>query len=378
MRIASLSTIAPLSSVITAAAAANATTFGLGAALRAALPESALIPSDQLEDLRLSEPIRELLDREFRDKMGGSVEHKPVDTEISKQLQILFTVARAQSLELVLLQIPASILRDGNQIRRLLVLSYVLRNKTVRLFSPDLPGEPTSAFNGLKKLWQEEENIQIEFVPMSHLEELRDGKGDLGNVLRLDALAASRPTTTTTTATTPAPAGAAAAPLTIRIFLASSQELETDRDQFDLYFRQQNDQLIKKGLYLKIERWENFLDAMSETRLQDEYNKAVRECDIFVSLFFTKTGKFTEEEFDTAHQQFEKNQKPLIYTFFKNADVKTGDISDEVLSLLNFRKKLKSLGHYQTNYNDIEHLKRQFRDQLDKLLETRGGTYWES
>ena len=41
---------------------------------------------------------------------------------------------------------------------------------------------------------------------------------------------------------------------------------------------------------------------MSETRLQDEYNKAVRDCDVFVSLFFTKTGKFTEEEFDMAHR----------------------------------------------------------------------------
>ena len=63
---------------------------------------------------------------------------------------------------------------------------------------------------------------------------------------------------------------------TIRIFLASSSELREDRDEFDLYFRQQNDQLRKQGLYLEIVRWENFLDAMSETRLQDEYNKAVR------------------------------------------------------------------------------------------------------
>lgn len=63
---------------------------------------------------------------------------------------------------------------------------------------------------------------------------------------------------------------------TIKIFLASSAELKDERDQFDLYFRQQNDELRKQGLYLKIIRWENFLDAMSESRLQDEYNKEVR------------------------------------------------------------------------------------------------------
>ena len=111
---------------------------------------------------------------------------------------------------------------------------------------------------------------------------------------------------------------------TIQIFLASSAELREDRDAFDLYFRQQNDQLRKQGVYLKIVRWENFLDAMSDTRLQDEYNKAIRDCDIFVCLFFTKTGKFTEEEFDVAHRQFKDSGRPRIYTFFKNADIKTG------------------------------------------------------
>src|SRR5206468_1813954 len=95
--------------------------------------------------------------------------------------------------------------------------------------------------------------------------------------------------------------------------LASSEELRADRDEFDLYFRQQNDFLLQRGLYLQIIRWENFLDAMSETRLQDEYNKEVRAADIFVSLFMTKTGKYTEEEFDVANQAFHTMGKPRIF-----------------------------------------------------------------
>lgn len=55
---------------------------------------------------------------------------------------------------------------------------------------------------------------------------------------------------------------------------------------------------------MEVVRWENFLDAISETRLQDEYNAEVRKCEIFIALFFTKTGKFTEEEFDVAHNHF--------------------------------------------------------------------------
>ncbi|MFA5922385.1 MAG: COR domain-containing protein [Methylococcaceae bacterium] len=156
---------------------------------------------------------------------------------------------------------------------------------------------------------------------------------------------------------------------TIKIFLASSSELKEDRDAFELYFRQQNDQLRKQGIYLEIVRWENFLDAMSDTRLQDEYNKEVKACDIFISLFFSKTGKYTEEEFDTAHKQFLDTKKPLIYTFFKNAPLNSGSIGDEINSLLNFKNKLASLGHFYTSYDNIEHLKRQFNDQIEILRE---------
>ncbi len=156
----------------------------------------------------------------------------------------------------------------------------------------------------------------------------------------------------------------------IKIFLASSSELVEDRDAFDLYFRQHNDHLRAQGIYLKIVRWENFLDAMSETRLQDEYNREVRDCDIFVSLFMTKTGKFTEEEFDTAHQAFKASGSPKIYTFFKDAVTSTAKVREEDFkSLWAFQKKLKELGHFHTGYESTEHLKRQFRDQLDKLLD---------
>jgi len=157
---------------------------------------------------------------------------------------------------------------------------------------------------------------------------------------------------------------------TIKVFLASSEELREDRDAFDLYCRQQNDQLRKQGLYLQIVRWENFLDVMADTRLQDEYNREVRACDIFVSLFMTKTGKYTEEEFDVAHQTFKGTGKPLIYTFFKEAQVSTSAAHREGLtSLWEFQEKLKQLGHFYTQYKSIEDLKLRFRDQLAKLHE---------
>jgi hypothetical protein len=107
---------------------------------------------------------------------------------------------------------------------------------------------------------------------------------------------------------------------------------------------------------------------MSATRLQDEYNKAITGCDIFVSLFHTKVGKYTEEEFIKALETFKANGKLRIYTYFKDAPINPSEINeDDILSLLNFKKKLKNLGHFYTIYANIDELKHKFGEQLIKL-----------
>jgi small GTP-binding protein len=131
-----------------------------------------------------------------------------------------------------------------------------------------------------------------------------------------------------------------AAPRTIKIFLASSSELREDRDAFELHFLRKNKDFRCQGFEVDVIRWETSLDAMSKTRLQEDYNEKVRKSDIFVSLFKTKTGKYTEEEFDEAHTMFMDKKKPLIYTYFKDVHVNTGSITEEFTTLLAFKKKL--------------------------------------
>jgi hypothetical protein len=156
----------------------------------------------------------------------------------------------------------------------------------------------------------------------------------------------------------------------IRIFLASSSELIDDRNAIDLYCRQENDTLLKKGIYLEIIRWENFLDAMSETRLQVEYNLAIKNCDIFLCLFKTRTGQYTAEEFQVAYRSFKETGKPLIYTFFMKAEVGNDPKNRAPLtSLWDFQDELSKLGHFYTKYNSIHDLQLQFSRQLDKLID---------
>ena len=157
-----------------------------------------------------------------------------------------------------------------------------------------------------------------------------------------------------------------------RLFLASSAELEADRKEFEIFIGRKNKDWFDRGVFLELIVWEDFLDAVSKTRLQDEYNKAIRECDVFVMLFFTKVGPYTEEEFETAFGQFKATNKPFIFTYFKHAEISTGSANtSDLMSLRAFQDKLKALGHYQTVYETVDGLKLHFGQQLDKLAANR-------
>ena len=80
-----------------------------------------------------------------------------------------------------------------------------------------------------------------------------------------------------------------------KIFLASSSELKEDRKDFEILIGRKNKEWVDQGVYLDLIVWEDFLDALSHTRLQDEYDKEIRGCDIFVMMFHTKVGRFTED-----------------------------------------------------------------------------------
>src|SRR5688572_20695496 len=158
---------------------------------------------------------------------------------------------------------------------------------------------------------------------------------------------------------------------TTKIFLASSSELKADRQEFESFVSRQNNEWVRKGMYLELVIWEDFFDGISQTRLQDEYNKAIRDCDLFVMLFSTKVGPYTQEEFETAFGQFKETNKPFIFTYFKDTQVSTATADEtELMSLWAFKKRLKALGHFPTIYMGIGDLKHHFSQQLDKLVDS--------
>lgn len=162
-----------------------------------------------------------------------------------------------------------------------------------------------------------------------------------------------------------------------KIFLASSSELKDDREAFQLMIAQLNEDWILKGFFFKLVIWENFVDYMVKGGLQEEYNRHSGDCDVFVLLFRKKVGEFTAQEFEAAFGAMQEGGRPHIYTYFKDTMVLTGEIDDSIISMLDFKKKLRSLKHYVTRYTSAEDLMWQFSRQLGKLYGQDQGMAFE-
>jgi hypothetical protein len=155
----------------------------------------------------------------------------------------------------------------------------------------------------------------------------------------------------------------------IKIFIASSNELEEERGLLENFIGRKNKLLIKRNIFLESVIWEDFKDSISLTRKQDDYNHALLEADIVLSLFFIKVGKFTIEEFNLAYQQFLKYKKPLIYTYFKKGHVDIDAVSSsELRAKEQFLNHLKSIEHFPSFFTSGDDLLLKFGKQIDLYL----------
>jgi hypothetical protein len=158
----------------------------------------------------------------------------------------------------------------------------------------------------------------------------------------------------------------------IKIFLASSNELKPERDQFEIEINRKNKAWFNKEIFLDLNIWEDMSARMSSTGSQSEYNKFVEGADIFVLLAYSKVGMYTGEEFEHARGKFQATLKPFIFTYFKTPPANTED------SLAEFKTKLKELKHYGANFTDSNDLWNQFNKELEHLeLEEFEANYWD-
>ena len=156
---------------------------------------------------------------------------------------------------------------------------------------------------------------------------------------------------------------------TITIFLASSEELENDRDAFGNLVRRLNKTYEKRGIHLELFDWEGYDAAYNDRRKQDEYNDQVRASDMFLAVFHHVAGRFTLEEFDVAVEEFRKKSSPRIYVYCKDLS------KDEVASkeLQEFQERLANeMGHFWSRYSNKDTMQLHFVLQLQMVENSIG------
>lgn len=148
---------------------------------------------------------------------------------------------------------------------------------------------------------------------------------------------------------------------TIKIFLASSDELQDDRNAFGNLVRRLDRIYEKVGIRIELFEWEDYDAAYNGMRKQDEYNEQIKSSDLFLALFHKKAGKFTIEEFNVATDEFKQHASPKIYTYCKDLQAN----EQESLELIEFKKRLfEELGHYWCRYNNRDSMQLHFVMQL--------------
>ena len=146
----------------------------------------------------------------------------------------------------------------------------------------------------------------------------------------------------------------------IKIFLASSKELNEDRNLFEIQMYRKCKEWLEKEIFLDLQIWEDMSAHLAADGSQSEYNKVVKGSDLFVLLAFTKVGAFTEEEFTNAFDSFKAEKKPFIFTYFKETTT-----AEE--SLEKFKQKLRDMKHYISPYKDFNDLWNKFNKELERL-----------
>lgn len=146
---------------------------------------------------------------------------------------------------------------------------------------------------------------------------------------------------------------------TIKIFVASSEELKAEREMIASLANDLSTKLEKVGIQVIAVEWENLDASMGEPHKQEEYNEKLRECEMCMVLYWTKFGMYTKTELDTAYKEkIAGNNPQKVWVYFKEIGNSTKEPSEE---LKEFRDSFPTkYGHFYTPFANFDTLKAHF------------------
>ena len=146
---------------------------------------------------------------------------------------------------------------------------------------------------------------------------------------------------------------------TIKIFIASSNELKDERVLMASLANELSTRLEKVGIQVIAVEWESLDSSMNEEHKQEEYNEKLRECDMCMVLYWTKFGMYTKTELDTAYKEKIEGKNPQkVWVYFKEVDDPSNMPTEE---LKEFRDSFPTkYGHFYTPFANFDTLKAHF------------------
>lgn len=158
---------------------------------------------------------------------------------------------------------------------------------------------------------------------------------------------------------------------TLRIFISSPYDVETERKLAEEVIFSINQKCKEPlGISLEVDRWENLSPSTpnpSKSRIQDELNERVRNCNVFVLILNRRYGTVeqgqtksnTEREIQTALETLIKGKKISFLSYF--CDISSNpDAGEQERKVLELREELTKKNIWFSRYRDPA----DFKDKL--------------
>ena len=158
---------------------------------------------------------------------------------------------------------------------------------------------------------------------------------------------------------------------TVKIFIASSNKLQEERDKIEQLLPRKNDTYIENNIYLKLDIWEKETSSFSRSRKQSEFNELALKSDIFICIVYDRIGDYTKEELDTVYSHFmNSNDKKKILLYLKDTPIKPSDITEKIITVIELKKDIQAKQQFYSYYDSIDNLLRNIEFEISDYIVT--------
>lgn len=152
----------------------------------------------------------------------------------------------------------------------------------------------------------------------------------------------------------------------LRVFVASSTDVQPERARTPQVIEQTNRLLDSQGVFLDLWRWETHaLPGLSRTGPQTLINPELDQADIVVLVVWNRIGPGTVEEYERTVQRWQTTGKPHLLGYFSQVPsvLDTIEAVDDRKKVIEVRNKLWSQGVTQT-YDSVDDFARLVQQHL--------------